>query len=83
MPREKFETTILVLVRAKTVHALDREATVIGRSFRYGPEICQGGLRKTQKTLQDDLCQLPRFETCAFRMQIRSFVTWETMGKEY
>jgi hypothetical protein len=30
MPRVAFEPTIRVFERAKTVHALDREATVIG-----------------------------------------------------
>jgi hypothetical protein len=30
MPRAGFEPTILVFERAKTVHALDRAATLIG-----------------------------------------------------
>jgi hypothetical protein len=33
MPRLGFEPTIPVLERAKTVHALDRAATVIGSSY--------------------------------------------------
>jgi hypothetical protein len=32
MPRVGFEPTITVLERAKTVHALDRAAAVIGNS---------------------------------------------------
>jgi hypothetical protein len=32
MPQVGFELTILVFERAKTVHALDREATVFGSS---------------------------------------------------
>jgi hypothetical protein len=32
MPRVEFEPTIPVFERAKTVHALDRAATVIGRT---------------------------------------------------
>jgi hypothetical protein len=39
MPRVVFETMIPVLERAKTVHALDRAATVIGLRFIYGGEI--------------------------------------------
>jgi hypothetical protein len=33
MPRVGFEPTILVFERAKTVHALDRAATVIGKTL--------------------------------------------------
>jgi hypothetical protein len=33
MPRVGFEPTIPVFERAKTVHALDRAATVIGNAF--------------------------------------------------
>jgi hypothetical protein len=35
MPRVGFEPTNPVFERAKTVHALDRAAAVIGRSLRY------------------------------------------------
>jgi hypothetical protein len=35
MPSMGFEPTISVLERAKTVHALDRAATVIGIMFDY------------------------------------------------
>jgi hypothetical protein len=35
MPRKGFEPTTPVLERAKTVHALDRAATVIGTYKRY------------------------------------------------
>jgi hypothetical protein len=41
MPRVGFEATIEVFERAKTVHALDIAATVIGTS----------GIHDTQKTL--------------------------------
>jgi hypothetical protein len=33
MPRVGFEPTIPVFARAKTVHALDRAVTVIGRDW--------------------------------------------------
>jgi hypothetical protein len=36
MPRMEFEPTIPVFERAKTVHALDRAATVIGYFYRQG-----------------------------------------------
>jgi hypothetical protein len=39
MPRMGFEPTIPVLQRAKTVHALDRAATVIGSIFIYPDEM--------------------------------------------
>jgi hypothetical protein len=35
MPRVGFEPTTTVFERAKTVHTLDRVATVIGRSWYY------------------------------------------------
>lgn len=37
MPREEYEPTIPVFERAKTVHVLDRSATVFGVSNRYPP----------------------------------------------
>jgi hypothetical protein len=41
MPRVAFEHTIPAFERAKTVHALDREATVIGRLDQCNPfNIC-------------------------------------------
>jgi hypothetical protein len=39
MPRVGFEPTIPLLERAKTVHALDRAATVIGRNALSPPQI--------------------------------------------
>jgi hypothetical protein len=36
MPRVRFERTILVSERVKTVHSLDRAAAVIGSPLRYG-----------------------------------------------
>jgi hypothetical protein len=39
MPRVGFESTIPAFERAKTVHALDRAATVIGRRQIYGDSI--------------------------------------------
>jgi hypothetical protein len=39
MPQVGFEPTIPVLERAKTVHALDRAVTVIGRKVSYMGEI--------------------------------------------
>jgi hypothetical protein len=39
MPRMGFEPTIPMYERAKTVHALDRTATVIGLSFKWIIEI--------------------------------------------
>jgi hypothetical protein len=36
MPRVEFEPTIPVFERAKTVHALDRAATVIGLLYSLG-----------------------------------------------
>jgi hypothetical protein len=35
MPQVAFEPTIPVFERAKTIHALDRAATVIGNSLNY------------------------------------------------
>jgi hypothetical protein len=43
MPLEGFEPTIPVFERAKTVHALDRAATLIGLSFIYGIMISEIG----------------------------------------
>jgi hypothetical protein len=40
MPQVGFESTIPVFKRAKTVHALDRAATVIG-FFRFSLEISE------------------------------------------
>jgi hypothetical protein len=40
MPRVGFEATIPAFKRAKTVHALDRAATVIGGACLWGPIIC-------------------------------------------
>jgi hypothetical protein len=37
MPRVGFEPTIPVFVKAKTVHALERAATVIGNYALYSP----------------------------------------------
>jgi hypothetical protein len=39
MPLVGFETTIQVFERAKTVHALDRAATVSVSSWSYHPKI--------------------------------------------
>jgi hypothetical protein len=39
MPRVRFEPTIPVFERAKTVHALDRATTVIGSRLMLGREI--------------------------------------------
>jgi hypothetical protein len=36
MPQVRFEPTIPVIERAKTLHALDRAATVIGFNVSYG-----------------------------------------------
>jgi hypothetical protein len=36
MPRRGFELPILPFERAKTVHALDRAATVVGIYIKYG-----------------------------------------------
>jgi hypothetical protein len=44
MPRVGFELTIPVFERAKTVHALDRAATVISHILRWASET---DLRKT------------------------------------
>jgi hypothetical protein len=38
MPYVGFELTIPASERAKTVHALDRWATVAGRSYTYHPK---------------------------------------------
>jgi hypothetical protein len=35
MPQVEFEPTIPVFERAKTVHVLDRAATVIGQRYMY------------------------------------------------
>jgi hypothetical protein len=51
MPWMGFETTISAFERAKTVLALDRAATVIGRNLRYYLEIYLEGLSKTTKNL--------------------------------
>jgi hypothetical protein len=39
MPRLEFEPLIPVFERAKTVHGLDRAATVIGSHFYITPEV--------------------------------------------
>jgi hypothetical protein len=39
MPQVGFEATIPVFERAKTVHALDREATAIGNEDVWGERI--------------------------------------------
>jgi hypothetical protein len=38
MPRVRFEPTIPAFQRAKTVHALDRAATVIGGPAKHGEQ---------------------------------------------
>jgi hypothetical protein len=43
MPQVGFVPTIPVFERAKTVHALDRTATVIGNSDNTGVELLAGG----------------------------------------
>jgi hypothetical protein len=50
MPRVGFEPTAPVFERAKTVHALDRAATVISTRSCYDTKFCSagyGGYRKT------------------------------------
>jgi hypothetical protein len=46
MPRVVFEPTIPAFERAKTVHALDREATVIGNHLTYFDESNIGDFSK-------------------------------------
>jgi hypothetical protein len=46
-----FEPRIPVFERAKTVHALDREATVIGIFMYYGTEMKSNVVRTVQWTL--------------------------------
>jgi hypothetical protein len=41
MPRMGFESTIPTFERAKTVHALDRAATVTGKPDHYCPQLFQ------------------------------------------
>jgi hypothetical protein len=41
MPRVGFEPTIPVFERAKTVHALDHAATVIGKGSSIAPKLLQ------------------------------------------
>jgi hypothetical protein len=60
MPQVGFEPTIPVFERAKTVHALDRAATVIG-CRKYSQWIYRGSKKihlKTDKYFQHDNCLL-------------------------
>jgi hypothetical protein len=56
MPQVGFEPTIPVFERAKTVHALERAATVIGICSTYMPYIC------IMQTMKSDPYALPQTE---------------------
>jgi hypothetical protein len=47
MPTVQFELTIPVSKRAKTVHALNRMATVIGMAILYNPNFQFNSMFKT------------------------------------
>jgi hypothetical protein len=51
MPRMEFEPTIPVFERVRTVHALDRAATVIGQKYITGYNITVSHFIKTQRKL--------------------------------
>jgi hypothetical protein len=87
MPQVGFESTIPVFGRAKTIHALDRAATVIGYSFIHENNITitqvkiQVGLEETVQTrirevLNSSLGQVTCYPAPVFRCFAQRFLAY-------